>query len=236
MPREESISKGRSHCDSCQHILQWYDLFPIFSFLLLRGKCRYCHANIGWQTMSIELLTGILFSMAGYFLWIANTSLIFYLISLLYVLCIFSCFIIIFFIDLYYGIIPNSIVYPATMVAIIYHLVFITTFLSYLSSGLIAGLFFFLLFAITKGKGMGFGDVKLALLLGLFLGFPGIVIALYIAFLTGALVASILVIMKKKKFSKGTISFGPFLIFGTLVIFFYGSPIGSYVLKIFFNR
>lgn len=236
IPRHESVITGRSHCDSCKKMLVWYDLFPLFSFLFLLGKCRYCHKKIGWQTVIVEALTGILFAFTGYSLLFTGASSLLLLSTLLYILFIFSCFITIAFIDAKYGIIPNLFVYPGILFALFYHTFFPDTFFAYLFSGLGAGCFFFLLFAITKGRGMGFGDVKLALLLGFFLGFPKIIVALYIAFLTGAVIALILIVKKKKKFSKSTIPFGPFLILGTLIAFFYGNFLWDYIFFYFFKQ
>ena len=149
----------------------------------------------------------------------------------LYYLFILSSFIVIFFTDLKYGIIPDKIVYPAILLSAIYHLQFFhvrqdfggQTIFNYLLSGIGAFIFFLVLFLITKRKGMGFGDVKLAFLIGIVLGFPKILAALYLAFLTGAIVGSILIIWGKKKLKGGTIPFGPFLIIGAaLSIFFAG--------------
>ncbi|HSW96779.1 MAG TPA: prepilin peptidase [Candidatus Saccharimonadales bacterium] len=235
IPQGISVIKGRSRCDSCHRILQWFDLFPVFSFLFLRGKCRYCHKKIGWQTFIIEILTGIIFAATAFTLLTHVTSLILLAISLLYTLFILSCFIVITVIDIKHGIIPNVFVYPSVILSVGYHLLFFSTALPYFLSAIGAGGFFLCLFIITKGRGMGFGDVKLAVLLGFFLGFPYIIIALYIAFLTGALVAFILVLGKKKKFSGGTIPFGPFLIAGALLAFFYGDFLWNHVLKMFFN-
>lgn len=235
IPRKESFLKGRSHCDSCKHVLAWFDLFPIISFLSLGGKCRYCRKKIGWQTFFLEIFTGIVFAYTSYVLLMNANSPLFSCISLLYILFILSCFIVIAFIDIKHGIIPNMFVYPCLIFAIIYHLLFWPNALPYILSALGAGSFFLFLFLITRGRGMGFGDVKLAVLLGFFLGFPNIIISLYIAFLTGALVAFILVLGKKKKFSGGTIPFGPFLIGGAFLAFFFGDFLWNHILKVFFN-
>ena len=223
IPRGEVVTKGRSHCESCHHLLAWYDLFPFFSFIFLQGKCRYCHKPIGFQTIVLETLTGVVFVVVTYTLIQQNTLPPLLAVSLFYSLSIVSSFMVIAFIDAKHGIIPNSIVYSATLISIVYHLFFWQTALPYFLSACGAGLFFLLLFIATKGRGMGFGDVKLAFLLGLFLGFPAIIIALYLSFLTGAIIAFILVIRKKKKFSGGTIAFGPFLILGSVIAFLFGN-------------
>src|SRR5690348_5641715 len=107
IPRGEIFTRGRSHCDSCNHTLRWYDLIPVFSFLFLRGKCRYCKKSIGFQALVMELLTGALFLATVWFIMYQNppcsvfqgSCLYEVITSLLYTLFVFSCFLIITFID-----------------------------------------------------------------------------------------------------------------------------------------
>lgn len=218
IPHGESITKGRSYCDHCKKPLKWYDLIPVFSFLLLSGRCRYCRKKISLQYPLVELATGLLFIFVYW--WDLGRFMIYDLrftnvIELFYLLFITSSFIVIFVTDLKYGIIPDKIIFPGIFVSLFY-LILNTPYLilGYFLSAIGAFLFFLALFLLTKGKGMGFGDVKLAFLLGLILGFPGIVVAGYTAFLTGAVVSTILVLWGKKRFFGGTIPFGPFLILG----------------------
>lgn len=223
LPRKETILRGRSHCDSCKKVLSWKDLIPVFSFLFLRGKCRGCKSSIGLRTPLVELLTGFLFVITLYTLAF-QTITILSIITLLFYLFIISVLLVIFFCDIYYGIIPNAVLYPAFFVTVIFTLITKPhLFLSYLLCSLAAGGFFFLLFLITRGRGMGFGDVKYAFFLGFLLGFPQVIVALYIAFLTGAIIASILVLWRKKKFVGGTIPFGPFLVLGTIASLYGGN-------------
>lgn len=212
LPRNETIL-GRSHCDKCKKTLAWVDLIPLLSFIYLRGKCRYCFSKISIQYPVVELITGILFAFTIYYLPITN-SIANYLVSSIYYLIIVSALIVIFFADLRHGIIPDKIVFPAIGLS----LVWIATSnqqlaFSYLLSGLGAGLFFFIIYLLTRGRGMGFGDVKFAFFIGFFLGFPAIIFALYIAFLTGAACGFILILWGKKKL-KTAIPFGPFLVLG----------------------
>lgn len=229
LPREESFLIGRSYCESCKTRLRWYDLIPIFSFVILKAKCRYCRYRISYYYPVVELTTGFLF-VAVLFL-IGGFSINFItIINLIYYLFIMSGLIVIFFTDLKYGIIPDKIVFPSIIVSIVY--VFIihnSLFLIHFLSALGSFLFFLLIFLATRGRGMGFGDVKLAFLIGLILGFPKIVVALYVAFLTGALVSIILILGKKKKFKGSTIPFGPFLAIGTLAALFWGNIIAQKV-------
>lgn len=252
LPNDENPLTGRSYCDKCKKTLKWYDLIPVISFILLRGKCRKCHSPISHFYPLVELISGILFVLVfinlnfGNYLGFGILNLEF-IINYFYYLFIVCSLIVIFFADIKYGIIPDSIVYPAILVSIMYKVLSIMYPLTFnfpilrqgfegqaifnsLLSGIGAFLFFLFLFLITRGKGMGLGDVKLALLLGIFLGFPHIITALYIAFLTGAAIGLILIICRKKKLSGGTIPFGPFLVFGALVSLFFGSQILKLVL------
>ncbi len=239
LPRNESIGNSRSYCESCKHTLAWYDLLPLFSYLFLQGKCRYCHAHLSWYYPTIELLTGILFVYT--FLWYqanfqSNLALqVFHFVSLGYYFFIVSSFIAIFFIDLKYGIIPDKIVFPLIVVSFLYQLFAGSDIQNILLSAFGAFFLFFFLHAVTKGRGMGFGDVKFVIFMGVVLGFPNILVGLYIAFLTGAFVSLILILWGKKKFRGGTIPFGPFLIFGTLLSLFGGEIIFRYASVLLFR-
>ncbi len=234
IPKGEGFVKGRSYCDHCKKRLRAFDLVPLFSFIFLRGKCRYCGQRISLYYPLVELLTALLFLLAIYSLPTAANQLFVmsHLPSTLYYLFIVSCLITIFFTDLKYGIIPDKIVYPAILISFLF-LILNSKFLilNYLLSGLGAGLFFLILHVATRGKGMGAGDVKLAFLMGFLLGAPLVIISLYLAFLTGAAVSLILILWRKKT-RKDTISFGPFLTLGTYASLFWGKEILQIVSKI----
>src|SRR3989344_4779021 len=247
IPNDESPFAGRSYCDKCKKTLKWYDMVPVLSFLILKGKCRYCRAHISFYYPLVELITGIMFVLMYQFTihnsqFTSSTIEQFsnLTINYLYYLFILSSFIVIFFTDLKYGIIPDKIVYPTILVSIIYHLSFIiyppivnyqSSIINNIFSGIGAFIFFLILYLITRGKGMGFGDVKLAFLLGIILGFPKIIAAFYLAFLTGAIVGSILIVWRKKKL-KSSIPFGPFLILGSILSIFFGEKILQLVLRL----
>jgi len=236
LPREESVVKGRSHCEKCKKKLAWFDLIPLLSFLILKGKCRYCKVSLSFYYLAVELITGILFILTTFFVFNGQQFSIFnfqLLPSLTYYLFIVSCLIAIFFADLKYGIIPDKIVFPAILVSFLYLFINHSSFIiNHLFSALGACLFFLFLFLITKGRGMGFGDVKFAFLMGLILGFPKIVVGLYVAFLTGAIVGCILIVWRKKKIFGTAIPFGPFLAVGTLAAIFYGEILTQSFLRL----
>jgi len=218
LPNDRSIL-GRSKCDSCRKTLKAIDLIPIVSFVYLRGKCRFCHTSLSYQYLFAEILTGSMFVLT--YLLIFPLGIVNFIVALI----IISCLIAIFFADLRYGIIPDELVAVGVISLIVWLGIFEQgLFINHLLAGIGAGLFFLMIFLFTRGRGMGFGDVKLAVLLGLFLGFPDIVLALYIAFLTGGGTGIILILWKKKRL-KSSVPFGPFLILGTLITFYFASLI-----------
>lgn len=228
LPKGESVIKGRSRCERCKKELAWRDLIPLFSFLQLKGKCRYCRSPLSFYYPIIELTTGIMFFVTALFVF-NNFQ---FSIPLIYYLFIVSSLIVIFFADLKYGIIPDKIVFPAIAIIFLYLLINPSSFIiNHLLSALGACLFFLLLFLITKGRGMGFGDVKFAFLMGLILGFPNIIVALYAAFLTGAIIGIILILWRKKRIFGTSIPFGPFLVLGNFIAIFFGKQLSQNFLR-----
>lgn len=251
MVNGESILHGRSHCDHCKHKLSPLDLVPLFSFLLLKAKCRYCHKKLSWYYPLIEVVTGVSFVLASYTVFQFSTTLManvqYYFVAVYYC-ALLSSLIAIFFIDLRYGLIPFKLVIFALLITIFWYLLIPslyfssleiqllglqTSFLNVFLSALGAGLFFFLLFYFTKGRGMGFGDVVYAFLMGFTLGFPKVLLGLYIAFLTGAVISLLLIFLKKKKLKGSTIPFGPFLVLGTVISLLWGNMLIPQILHYF---
>jgi leader peptidase (prepilin peptidase)/N-methyltransferase len=244
----ESILKGRSHCDHCRRKLGPIDLIPVFSFLLLGRKCRYCHKPLSWFYLVIELVTGIIFLLATFTVFQLSQTLVtdidYYFLAIYY-LVLLSTMIAIFFIDLRNGIIPFKLVGFATAFTLFWYLLLPSLYFSPLEkqlfgldssfitvalSALGAAAFFFLLFYFTKGRGMGFGDVVYAFLMGLTLGWPRILLGLYIAFLSGAVISLLLILFKKKKLKGGTIPFGPFLVCGNILSLLWGTNLVTWAL------
>lgn len=217
LKKREKIFLSRSHCPHCHHVLRWQDLIPVFSFLFLRGKCRYCKKSISLQYPVVEILTAILFLIT--FLKAEN------FLSFLFLVFFFSSLLVIFIFDLKYLEIPDQIIFPTIFLAFLYRLIFSkSSFFNYLLSGLFSFLFFFSFYFFSKGKLMGLGDSFLVLFLGLFLGFPSILLALIFAFLLGGFFSFVLLILKKKKL-KDEIPFAPFLISGFFFSFFFSFKI-----------
>ena len=243
-----SIIFDRSKCPHCKHKLVTADLVPILSFIILRGKCRYCSKKISWQYPLVELSTGLLFvivSLQGLALEPEGQAL-----NFAYTLFVLSVLIIIFITDIKSGLIPDKVIFPALAIAFIFKLLLlITPFLSNIqhptstiqypistiqiisdaTAGVLAAAFFYLLVTVTKGKGMGGGDVKYALFLGFALGASKLAVALFLAFLTGAFLSLILISVGKKRFGQ-TIPFGPFLSVGGFAALLFGNEILNWYL------
>ena len=239
---EEKIVNSRSKCLACGHPLSWYDMFPVFSFLSLGGKCRYCGKKISWQYPLVEAATGI-----GFVAFFAKFFGTFDMLTLdaegvfsalgvlgfLSLIYVFAAMVVMFVFDLRHYIIPDSVIYPAIAVASAWKLaemlipggrLCLASLIPIFFPALLAAGLFYALILITKGEGMGGGDVKLGFLMGMVLGYPNILLALFVGFISGAVVGVPLVVGKKKNM-KSMVPFGPFLIFGFLVSYFYGTSI-----------
>jgi leader peptidase (prepilin peptidase)/N-methyltransferase len=231
LPAHQSLIYPPSHCTACNRRLAVKDLIPIFSYLWLRGRCRYCGAAIPRRILWVELGTAILFGLAC---WRYGLSI--ELAIALFYICIF---IVIMVIDWEKGLILNKIVLPAIAAAIVISALFSiflpnSTFFpdvkmahSFIGRAAIGGgigLVLFLLIVIVSRGGMGWGDVKLAALIGLVTGFPLVFITLLIGVILGGVVAVILLAFKIKK-RKEAIPFGPFLAIATIVTLLWGSNI-----------
>lgn len=225
------VPKGRSYCPKCKHQLSYKDLIPLFSYIFLLGRCRYCKKKISLEYPLVELLVGFLFLITYLFLGVS--------VELIYIFIVLFFLTLIFIYDLKHYIIPDFATFSLIGVSIIYlgYSYFLENDTSILISGMYSAigsfLFFFSLFYFTKGKGMGFGDVKFVIFMGFFLGFPKIVVAFFLSFFFGAIIGLGLILLRKKGM-KSQIPFGPFLIIGTLITYFYGERIVEYYLSYLF--
>ena len=234
LPRKESIIRPGSHCPECKHKIAWYDNIPLLSFLLLKGKCRRCSKKISIRYPVIELAT-VLGSVGIYYLLAACRSIsplssnlicswqtTLGVLSLPFLLLVFSIILMIFIIDLEKKIIPDELSFFGLILVFLSLLLIDPSKLYvHLLAGFGAGVFLLLVHILTSGKGMGLGDVKLALFLGSLLGWPWVAVWLFGAFLTGAIVGSILILIKKISFGK-QIAFGPFLILSLVITLIWG--------------
>ncbi|MEK7635318.1 MAG: prepilin peptidase [Patescibacteria group bacterium] len=225
-----SFMKGRSVCFSCNTELKNKDLFPIFSFLFLKGKCRYCGSKIPKETFITEILMGVLTVVAflkfGLFL------------NFVLVTAIFGVILLISIYDIKHFIIPDSFLISLFVLSLIHNSYFIilnslpfTSYLLSLASGIVLTIPFLLIFIISKGTWFGFGDVKYILVLGFLLGFSVGLSAIVLSFWIGAVVSLTMLIAKKIAHRinlpllrnnltiKSEIPFGPFLSLGIIISF-----------------
>ena len=224
-----SIVLDRSRCPECAHTLSWYELVPVASFAVQRARCRACGEKISWQYPIVELITALLFTFIYNFL-----PAYYYGWEMAYLFFVWASLLVIFIFDLKHYIIPNKVLYPLTLV-VAAHAFFgngvIATPYAAISAVGAAG-FFLALYLISWGKWIGFGDVKFGVFMGLFLGFPLIPVAFFFSYLIGAVIGSVMLIRHFKTF-QSEIPFGPFLVLGTFIAYFYGSNIIQWYLNIF---
>lgn len=224
LPNEESIM-GRSHCDHCKKTLNGIDLFPIFSFLFLGGKCRYCKKKLSFFYPFVELLTGIAFILTWVYFPVNELVKLDLLITLvkLAAIGIVCTLIVIFFADLKYHIIPDSMQISLLIFSMFLHFFqgeSVSAFINYFLSGLAVMTPILFIFLVTKGRGMGFGDVKLAFGFGLLLGLTGGLMVLYISFLAGGIFGAVFLLLRKKGM-KSVIAFGPYLVISIIIVLFF---------------
>ncbi len=221
-----SVAKGRSKCRSCELPLSAIDLIPVLSYLLLRGRCRRCKSAISWQYPLVELATGLLFIL--FFLKHQEFSLI-----LIRDWIFVSFLMIIFVYDLHHMLILDRFTLPAMIVAIILNLWLGTTGASSMIFGALAlGGFFYGQFALSQGKWVGGGDIRMGALMGLMLGLSQGLVALFLAYLLGAIVGVILLVLKKAQ-GKTALPFGTFLTLATAALLFLGDAPLEWYLSLF---
>jgi len=222
LSQSESVAKGRSYCPHCKHQLSWLDLFPVVSFIMLAGKCRYCQKTISWQYPAVEVVTAVVFALLVSQFWFP------YWLYAVALLAVASALIVIFVYDFYYYLIPDKVLFPAAAVMFSYRLFAWLanwdSLTNYLVAALVAAGFFLAIFLVSRGRWIGFGDVKLAILLGLMLGWPNIIVGLWLSFLLGAVVG-VAAMVASKKGMKSEMPFAPFLILGTFLALFWGQQL-----------
>lgn len=214
---------------SCKRQIRAHENIPILSYIFLLGKCAGCSEIIPRRIFVVELLSAV---SVPFIIWYSLFAGYAFVETALFV-AVFFIFEWIFFTDLEYGIIPDQSVAALVVLALLRIALHPADWWMYAVSGIAGLLFFLILFLGTRGRGMGFGDVKLSFALGLLLGYPGSIVAFYGAFLTGSLISLILISWRKKKFKKDSIPFGPFLVFSSLVALLFGEKIYYFILRVF---
>lgn len=202
---------GRSFCHGCKKQISWFDNIPVLSFIFLKGRCGSCNVKISFLYPLVEVTIALLFAVSYYLLPTATFIRLAFVTPILFA---------VFVIDAKYQIIPDSLIFWGILLT--FFLPNPYPLISNLFAGLLAASFLLVLYLVTGGKGMGLGDVKLAVLGGMLCGIKLVALWLFIAFLTGAIVAIILIVWKKKKL-KDKIAFGPFLVAAIPLLFLFRS-------------
>ncbi len=226
--RTKTIVFSRSYCDWCHRELAGWDLMPILSFIALSGRCRYCHRKLSWQYPVIEGLTGLLFALCYFIL--ASGSFDFS--TLVYWLFLVSVLVVVAVVDFKFSLIPTTFIFAASLVSLFFNYFVLNSnlFVDHVFAAFLASLFFASIVILTRGRGMGSGDIFLGFLIGMVLGTRATVLAIFLAFLLGAFMAIILIIFGRKKFGQ-TIPFGPFLVIGFLTSLFWANELIGWYLK-----
>ncbi len=216
LPLNKGVVVGRSFCTRCKKKISWYDNIPLISFIILNGKCRECKKKISPQYLFVEILCTLSFFLIYFIYGITTTTL--------FLIILFLCFIIIFFIDLKHFIIPNTLTFPLMVLGFFksFDPNLNSLFPNYINS-LIGGLFgygiiwsiIFFYRQIRKKEGMGLGDAKLLSVIGFWFGWVAIPFVIFISSIL-ALFSVIPSLIKKNKNLSSQIPFGPFLILGCL--------------------
>jgi leader peptidase (prepilin peptidase)/N-methyltransferase len=228
LPTGKSIVRLPSHCNSCDRALRPPDLVPLFSYLWLRGRCRYCSARISIRLPIVELATCLIFALLTWHSFQAWDGLGLELAIAIVYACLF---LVIFVIDLEEGLVLNSVVYPGMALAFVFSFFWPWPEIIWPDIGVLSALlggavgfgFMLLPYIIWRG-GMGGGDVMLAGLIGMVTGFPLVFVALLLGILSGGLVAILLLILRLRT-RKDPIPFGPFLAAAAVVALLWGQEI-----------
>ena len=230
IPREENIAWPGSHCPGCGHGLKWYDNIPLLSYLLLKGRCRYCKEEISLQYPLVEALNGIIYVLLYIFFYQVKLDFVFLAL-------ISSTLLAILVIDLKEQLIPDVLVVIVLISSIIHRalLHFLEGIPFPLTDSLlgliIAGGLFLLIVFVSRG-GMGGGDVTLIGALGFVLGLKGILTVIFLSFVLGSVI-SIFLLAARIKSRKDPIPFGPFIVISFYITLFFGDNILNWYTGLF---
>ena len=226
IPRNESIVYPASHCPKCHTTIKPIDNIPLLSYILLKGRCRNCKSKISIRYPVVEFLTGFIYLQIYLVYGLSIQTLIYVILA--------SSLIIISFIDLKEQIVPDVISLPGIVIGFI--ISFFVPYISFINSalGVVVGGGIILIIGmagsiIFKKEAMGGGDVKLAAMIGAFLGWRYIIISLFLGFFLGAIVGIVLILSKIKS-REDVVAFGPFIVLGSLITLLCGEKILSWYL------
>lgn len=230
---------GRSQCESCGHQLGVLDLIPVVSWLILRGRCRYCKKQFGWDNPVIELSTAAAFiisyiywplDFAGWQAWAS------FILWLIYVVMLIALLVY----DLRWMLLPNKLVFPLIGLAIVDVIIRFSASGNFngfdvlqhvLFGAIVLSGFYWLLYTVSKGKWIGFGDVKLGLFMGILLGWKLSLLMLFLSNIVGFFIVVPGLLMGKLN-GKSRIPFGPFLIIAFFIAGLWGNQIVDWYISI----
>ena len=230
---------GRSHCPHCGKTLSWYELVPVFSFIFQKGRCRACGTKLSWQYPLVELATGLIFLLPLYLYNPIIPNSLFIIQSVIWTL-VFMIFLLIWTIDFRLYLIPDELNILVVLLGAgrllidspksflgPYALLFglqENLWLNHLVGAAVGAGLVGLILLLSRGRGMGMGDLKLLAALGFFFGWPDILMIFMLASLIGAAVSLVLMALGRKNL-KSIVPFAPFLILGAVATFFFSETL-----------
>lgn len=232
--RQESFVKGFSKCLFCNHRLYTKDLVPLFSYLYLKGRCRYCKQRFSHQYPLVELATALSFVLVFFYIFPQSNFVLQTgpLLQLVDWWVIVAFLVIIFVYDLKYYLILDKVVLPAVIVIFLANLALGYQWWALLFAAVMGGGFFLLQFVISKGRWIGGGDIRLGFLMGIILGWPQILTALFIAYILGSIISIFLLLSNRKEWSD-KVPFGTFLSLATFITMLYGQQLVNWYWNLF---
>jgi leader peptidase (prepilin peptidase)/N-methyltransferase len=241
IPKNKSLIYPSSHCPWCKNPIKPYDNIPVLSYILLAGKCRYCKKPISIRYPIIEFLTAVLFAAVGFKFGVT--------ISLARALLFIGFLVVVAFIDLEHQIAPFRVTIPGLFLGLVTSFLLPKGVVSYFIGMLLGGLFVILVWllwryflsglfqaalGIKQKEGIGWGDLPLTAMIGVYLGWKYLIVALFASVICGVFIGLLLRVLKKSKRGE-PIAFGPFLAIGGLVGLFFGPQLINWYLKIYLH-
>jgi len=226
--KEESLG-GRSYCPKCRQTICWYDNIPVLSFIFLAGRCRHCHQIISWQYPLVEIITALLFWLVFFKNYSDSQLTLILLRDWLMIITL----LVVFVYDWRWQLVPVLLLWPMTAIIFILNILLGLLWWKILLLAALAAAFFLIQYLITRGRGLGEGDIWLGLFLGV--SFPSGTALLLIAVLAYGLgaIISVFLLSRRQKTWKSKIALGPFLAFGAIITLIWGPVLINWYLGLF---
>lgn len=214
------IISGRSMCPVCRRQLKWYENIPLLSFVALQGRCRTCKYSIPTHYIMVELSTAFIFVLLAWQNLNSSENYLYFLRNIMFAILL----IVIFVYDFLYQEILSEVVWFGALIGLFFAFYFGQQIAPLLIGAAVAGGFFLLQFVISKGRWIGGGDVRLGVMMGLWLGWPVILVALFIGYISGAISGALLHFFKKRTWQSAT-PFGTHLAMATFICLIWGKSL-----------